>query len=442
MPDTSYQGGDYTVGLFGIEYQNIPEVQIPITEWQAQYGINTQPQKNDIVYIEMLHKIFEVTSSTVVYTVAERPMYFKLSLQKYAPQASRRESEELKNSIDQLTVTQEDLFGETISQEVADAVAEVETAYNTTSTVDPMKDFDMTSVVIEPLNGPHGVTISNAYYDMMTASKPVTYRTPATFESDCDANHWLFSCWFCYSADTTKKEYAVRKLGYVSQDNKFWYFTISTPLKLKDGDQVTISKGTLINITGYITQMDCYESLVVKFKTSEVQQLNRKMENWHKTTQMKIRKSSVFKLFSSNNDTFSISADPDKMRVMLKFGEFSKEAALSLSDTFASWTYMMIDFNPSGASVYVKNTEKTMLSTELKANVKKPGDFSFEGLSIPCNGHHVSVRNIRLYENEFPMTKDIAERDSLTEVTQNASKLIVVDAPNVPQKGDFYSPAR
>ena len=40
------------------------------------------------------------------------------------------------------------------------------------------------------------------------------------------------------------------------------------------------------------------------------------------------------------------------------------------------------------------------------------------------------------------MTEDIAERDSLTEVTQNASKLIVVDAPNVPQKGDFYSPAR
>ena len=188
--------------------------------------------------------------------------------------------------------------------------------------------------------------------------------------------------------------------------------------------------------------MDCYNSLVVKFKTSEVQQLNRKMENWHKTTQMKIRKSSVFKLFTSDNDTFSISADPDKMRLMLQFGEFSKEAALSLSDTFASWTYMMIDFNPGGASVYVKNTEKTMLSTELKANVKKPGDFSFDGLSIPCNGHHVYVRNIRLYENEFPMTEDIAERDSLTEVTQNASKLIVVDAPNVPQKGDFYSPAR
>jgi len=40
------------------------------------------------------------------------------------------------------------------------------------------------------------------------------------------------------------------------------------------------------------------------------------------------------------------------------------------------------------------------------------------------------------------MTDDIAERDALTEITENASKLIVVDAPNVAQKADFYSPAR
>ena len=216
LMDNSYQGGDYTIGLFGIEYQNIPEVQVTIADWESAYGKNTQPQKNDIIYISMLHKIFEVTSSTVIYTAGERPIYFKMSLQKYSPQASRRESDELKSTIDQFTVSQEELFGETISQEVADAVVEVETAYNTTSTVDPMKDFDMSSIVIEPLYGPHGVNISNAYYDMMTAQKPVTYRTPATFESACESNHWLFSCWFRYNEDKTRKEYAVRKLGYIS----------------------------------------------------------------------------------------------------------------------------------------------------------------------------------------------------------------------------------
>lgn len=37
MSDTSYQGGDYTAGLFGVEFQPIPEAQMPITEWQARY---------------------------------------------------------------------------------------------------------------------------------------------------------------------------------------------------------------------------------------------------------------------------------------------------------------------------------------------------------------------------------------------------------------------
>ena len=53
-----------------------------------------------------------------------------------------------------------------------------------------------------------------------------------------------------------------------------------------------------------------------------------------------------------------------------------------------------------------------------------------------------NIPAIRLYESEYEMTDDIAERDALTEITENASKLIVVDAPNVAQKADFYSPAR
>ena len=33
MQDSNYQPGDYTVGLFGVDYQPISELQIPILEW-------------------------------------------------------------------------------------------------------------------------------------------------------------------------------------------------------------------------------------------------------------------------------------------------------------------------------------------------------------------------------------------------------------------------
>lgn len=51
MSDTSYQPGDYTVGLFGVNYQPIQELQIPISEWQNVYGKDCQPQRGDIIYI-------------------------------------------------------------------------------------------------------------------------------------------------------------------------------------------------------------------------------------------------------------------------------------------------------------------------------------------------------------------------------------------------------
>ena len=123
MTDGSYSPGDYNVGLFGIEYQPIPEVVMTISDWQAQYGNDTQPQKGDIIYIMRLHKIYEVGSSTVVYAIQSMPTHYKLSLTKYTPTASRRENPDLKQSLEEMTVSQEDLFGDIISQEVADTVA-------------------------------------------------------------------------------------------------------------------------------------------------------------------------------------------------------------------------------------------------------------------------------------------------------------------------------
>ena len=451
LSDNNYQGGDYTVGLFGIEYQAIPELQMLISEWQAHYPADTQPQKNDIVYIGMLHKLFEVASSTIVYTAGERPLYFKLALQKYSPQASRRESEDLRSSIEEMTVTQEDLFGETISQEVADAVVEVETAYNTTSTVDPMKDFDIHSVVYDELFGPSGVRISNAYYDMKTATQNVVYHTPASYKMESETPNWLFSCWFRSTSEVKKKEYAVRKLTYMSQDAKYWYFRIATPLKLKAGDNVTITKGTLLSATGDIIEMDCEVVPVMRVPLAQMQLLERRLPDWHKQGPFKIRKTSGICLLRSDNETISIDAYPDRSVISLRFGSFMKDVILKEGTQFNNWTYIMVGFKPNGCNVFIEKlycdansrfVTEDLYSGELKANVKKPGDFSFKSLGIPSMGSSMEIRNIRLYESEYEMTDEIARRDALTEVTENASKLIVVDAPNVAQKGDFYSPAR
>ena len=454
MSDTSYQGGDYTAGLFGVEFQPIPEAQMPITEWQARYPQNTQPQKGDIIYIQILNKLYEVTSATVVYTAGERPMYFKMSLKMYAPQASRRENEELRQTIEDMTVSQEELFGETISQEVADTVVEVETAYNTTSTVDPMKEFDISSIVIDELVGPAGVRISNAYYDMLTAQRNVVYHTPATYSPESERPYWLFACWFRYADNQKKKEHPLRKITYFTQDAKYQYFRLETPLKLKDGDVVSITKGTLISVTGEITNQfdECETAPIAKIPLAEIQLMERKLKDWNKTGPFKIQKSAVFSVIRSDNQTFEITVNPTNPKIKVHFGNFIKEVAMTSDTSFGKWTYMMAGLTNNNMHLFVEQLQRNeqtgytetnvIYNKEVKANVKKAGEFAFETLEIPCNGSAVNLRNIRLYESEYEMTDDIAERDALTEITENASKLIVVDAPNIAQKGDFYSPAR
>lgn len=420
MTNADYQPGDYQVGLFGIDYQPIPEAQIPITEWKQQYGENTQPQKGDIIYIKRLHKLYEVTSSTVIYQIQAMPTAFKLSLSKYSPVASRRESKDLRQTIDNMTVSQEELFGDVISQEVADTVAEVETSYQQTSYVSPQKTFDMGSVVTDELIGPSGNRISNAYYNMLIADEPVVYKTPAQYDPTCDRPYWMFSCWLRIDPDynmDTRKQYVVKKISFYFSDNKYWYFRIGSLLKLKAGDLVTLTRGSLLSLTGEACELPNEISLGVRFKLADIQQTNRKMKDWWKSGQFKVSRSSRISLIRSDNDAFSVTVEPENNLFSFKFGEFEKTFETDFQTDWSLWTYAALSVSPNGARAFMEQIsldaaghwyQANRLNSELPSNIRKPGEFAFETLTIDCVHKPLNIRNIRLYENEYPMTDEIA----------------------------------
>jgi hypothetical protein len=120
---------------------------------------------------------------------------------KYNPTASRRETEEFRESIEDLTVTQEELFGDVISQEVADNNATVETGYPTTTYVDPTKEFDINSIAVEQVFGRELNLISNAYYKFATADRNIKYHSDLIYERSASRSHLIYSCW-------VKREYA------------------------------------------------------------------------------------------------------------------------------------------------------------------------------------------------------------------------------------------
>ena len=57
---TDYQPGNFNVDVFGITYESPLEISIDISTWKDVYGPNLIPQKSDIVYVKIVHKLYEV----------------------------------------------------------------------------------------------------------------------------------------------------------------------------------------------------------------------------------------------------------------------------------------------------------------------------------------------------------------------------------------------
>lgn len=451
VTDSNYNPGNFTVDLFGINYDAPLEINITINEWKDVFGTSSMPQQGDVVYIKMLHKLYEVKTSEIIYSIASMPTYYKCQMSKYNPTASRRETEEFKNSIDELTVSQETLFGDAISQEVADAAVEVETSYQNTTYTDPLKDYDIESVAYETLTGPDGNVISHAFYDFNIASEPVVYHTPASYTPDSERSHWIFTSWFRANPDSSiqTKEAPVRKFTLYFQDKKSWIFKIGTPLKISVGDEVTILRGNLIKVTGTVVNIPNETVLGIEFKLSDMQRLEKKLTKWYETGTFKIQKSDKFNIIKSDNDSFRIDTDPIMRKIFVKFGKYSKTVSIKSTVDFTKWTYIAVDFTSSSVRIVVNQLDVDGNSTlfineicdeNIKASVKS-GEFEFESLMIDSVNTSLNIRNIRLYENEYDM-EDTYKMDMLSPVTKSASKLILVDGPMPKNEGMFYSPVR
>jgi len=448
---SDYNPGNFTVDLFGVSYDAPFEVSITIEEWKNVFGPDSMPQQGDVVYVKMLHKLFEVKTSQVIYTIASMPTYYKCQLVKYTPTASRRETEEFKVSIDELTVSQEELFGDAISQEVADNNIEVETAYNTTSYVDPMKDFDMNCIVRNLFTGPDGNVISSAYYDFRVAKEPVVYHTPAVYSVESERNHWIFTCWF--RSDTPvkdKKQYALKRFALYQKDKKYWYFRYTSMMKMNVGDKVTVSRGALLSVNGEVVNVPNEENAFIRFAAGDMRRLERKLTNWYGNVQsLKITKADDFNIISSDTGNYRINYSPAESTLTVQFGNSSKSFKAKRNISPEKWMYLAADLSSDSMEVVISQldidgNQMLFMNEVLHETVKSAitsGDFKFGKLYIDSCGTGLNIRNIRLYENEYPM-EDTYHMDMFSQVTRNASKMIVVDGPNVKENREFISPVR
>lgn len=441
---TDYNPGALSIDLFGVSYPTDFEVSVDMATWKSVYGDNSMPQKDDIVYVKMLHKLYEVKTSTVNYTIAEQPTSYNVVLCKYNPTVSRRENDALRQSIDDLTVSREELFGDAISNEVADITDPIEFDGYTTTRKETLKEYEKDSVIEDHIEIDTNI-LAEAVYDMSKTTKPITYSVSMNFDK---TKYIYFSCWAKVTGSKSEElpEFHVKSMGVSDKGKTETTLDICTQHKMNFGDSIVLFRGSLMSISGKVTKaIDVSKGKYqVAIKNSDYYKANKKLSNWPETGGWKLKhvdESKEYNLLSAGQGNFNLSVKENK--VIVNIGGEQKEFRLPDKFNSSIWNYYGIEVTPeSVVNIYVRSTysyrgqtkSKALFSSQLQMRFK---EFETGNFRIDNSGSGLKMFNIRLYENETQLSESQVILDSQTRYVENASKLIFVDAPNVDNKMNY-----
>ena len=443
--NASYNVGNFTIDLFGIKNAETLEISIDIDTWKETYGSDSIPQKGDFVLISLLHRPYEVISSTAVHTIGQKITAWKCVLGEWKHTASRKETEDFHISIDELTNSQDRLFGDQISKEVADAVNEVETAYTTTTYVDPYKDFDMNSIIVDTIYGKDKNIISNAYYSFNDVSKPVTYKIDAEYNTSEKENKWIYSCWF---RGMSNPNGIGIKLTFQTKDNDYWYFNVSIKHKLEYGQKISLHRGAQIVLNGEVDMDQCSDTWIIKIPAAECLGANKRFPKFWENGIWKLKikyEYNLLTLRNNNKNVIVINVTSDNC-IMFKYNDLLKQLNVK-NLCLDNWNYFAIQISPKSIAIKIVDVnidilnnyeEHLIIDEKVPINIKT---FTFNSAVINNNNVKFDITNIRLFENEYEFG-DAYKQDMYSQVVRNASKLILVDTPNAPNNMSFKTQIR
>lgn len=452
MSNTDYQPGNFMIDAWGI-HQDVPlEINIDINVWQNAYGANTMPQKGDFILIQKYHEPYEVASSQVVKAIGECPTTFKCMLSVWKHNANRKESEAFKNSIDELTVSQESMFGEAIAREVADAVVDVETAFNTNTLVDPIKDVELDSVEIaDDLQGVDGNTFATAYYSFIKMTQPMAYDVSASFDVSAKANHWIYTCWFkTENGSDDIQNGGLKILDVYLKEKDYWYFHIQSGMKIEEGENVSIYRGASLKINGTIVKEKNEKNYAIKILSSDCFQASKKIANWWSSGIWKIQKQTSFNLlkcYDGDDNVLSLTINGNELNYTINGIRKSIMLTKGKPLSFEEWHYFAFDMTASNVRILLvrnklalsnKYTNKVVVD-EVQTISANP--FVLDYVEIDNVGIDFCMTNMRLYENHAPLG-DNYKMDMYSQITKNANKLIFVDSPKASNKMSFITTIR
>ena len=438
VKNTDY-GNGVEIDLFGVKYDAPLQIQFDLITWIQVFGPNTMPQKDDIVYVPLLNRLFEVSSSTPIYTFINQQTAWQVDMVKYSPKASRAENALLAQTLEESTYSEATLFGDEISKQIADITDIKEfSPYNSVAgpgdwfkEVNNLDHIKNQNVVIR------GFHISNGFYDMSSEDFGVSYKNSA--DNILDGNYRLFCCWFRpHESSNSRIQYEVSNLSLYLKSKGMSQFRLETKASFEIGEEILLTKGSYIQLSGTILLKEGNKYLV-EFNTKDVLKANKKITQWQTSKGIKIESiaNKEICLFSSANKNMRISI-VGLSKLVVSVGDVVKSCMFrkSLED---AWY---------GFALNIGHTIKGNLfddSIELIDNLDL-GDIDLTNIEIDeyCLERSSSyMTNIRLYEFGI-LTEDIQslEEEFKNDFSQNASACLIADKAEIPNKMEYLGKIR
>lgn len=449
VPDGNFPESNYQYDLMGLEYNVPTEIQIDKKYWEEIAGFGTAPQKKDIVYLPMPNKLFQVESSFLKRGFMEQETTWVINLIKYQPEAARKEGDALKETIDHYTVSEEELFGERLTEDIEKIVDDKQMSPLLSTSEDKYKELDKNLKILTHNLDIYGIVVAESIYDLYTSNlfNAITYKNSTDIISNtCDRS---ITAWVNSRVDDSM-EYDVKKitpsLSLTPPAN--YIVEVRGSKRFGIGDSFVIYKSEQLNL--YAKVIDDNEAANGRYYVLIDQQVLDHLTNiktdWNSGT-WKMRLRDPITILDGVNETntgFVVTLNADQY-IKINYGSQEHIAVMPNKINQGKWYGVVVNIGNSWNqyNVHVWKESSSDRVGKLQSVFYETLSFTPEQTTVErytVDKSYSYMTNIRLFDSTIEEERQVQEL--LSYFTQNADKALILDNADPRFRAPYISQQR
>lgn len=288
VQNNEFPSNDNQYDSYGIGYEQPFEVEIVKENFERDFGLDTIPQKNDIIFFSINpDHLYEIQSTSPVKGFMMEITSWKCELTIYKPKSNRDLPETVKDIMDDLMYSSDELFGEEISKDIKDIVnpQQFDRSLGTTHQDHTRLYINQLMNIIDAKLYNHSTNISDHYYDLSSIFTPnkinigVKYHAISNFNAN---QNFAFTSWNKF----IKPKYNIAsdscKITHI-QGNELTV-TISKTRSYAIGSLVNIFRQGRLNFYGIINEIINNNTFKVILSNEIISYLNSISATWMSAT--------------------------------------------------------------------------------------------------------------------------------------------------------------